>query len=46
MGGQGAVDVRVIRRCRKLETDPAKPQLIRTVCGAGHMFVPEPRGEA
>lgn len=28
---------------RKLEIDPSKPQIIRTVRGAGYMFVPEPQ---
>ena len=36
-----SIDVRVTRLRRKLEVDPAKPQLIRTVRGAGYIFVPE-----
>jgi two-component system phosphate regulon response regulator OmpR len=37
-----SIDVRVTRLRRKLEVDASKPQIIRTVRGAGYMFVPEP----
>ncbi|MFO1060918.1 MAG: response regulator [Dongiaceae bacterium] len=35
-----SVDVRITRIRRKIERDPARPRLIRTVRGAGYMFVP------
>lgn len=35
-----SVDIRIARLRRKIEPDPAKPQVIRTVRGAGYMFVP------
>jgi len=35
-----AIDLRVTRLCRKVETDPAHPEAIRTVRGVGYMFVP------
>jgi two-component system phosphate regulon response regulator OmpR len=35
-----AIDNRVMRLRRKLELDPAKPALIRSVRGVGYMFVP------
>lgn len=38
-----SIDVRVTRIRRKIEPDPAKPQVIKTVHGAGYIFVPEPR---
>jgi two-component system phosphate regulon response regulator OmpR len=38
------IDIRVSRLRRKLERDPASPEVIRTVRGAGYMFVPEPDG--
>jgi DNA-binding response OmpR family regulator len=34
------VDVQVVRLRRKIEVDPARPQLIVTERGAGYMFVP------
>jgi two-component system phosphate regulon response regulator OmpR len=39
-----SIDVRITRIRRKVEADPAKPQLIKTVRGAGYMFVPEGEG--
>lgn len=36
-----SVDIRIARIRRKVEPDPSKPRLIRTVRGAGYMFVPE-----
>lgn len=35
-----SVDLRVVRLRRKVEEDPAFPRAIRTVRGAGYMFVP------
>jgi two-component system phosphate regulon response regulator OmpR len=35
-----SVDTRVVRLRRKLEEDATKPQVIKTVRGAGYMFVP------
>jgi DNA-binding response OmpR family regulator len=35
-----AIDNRVMRLRRKVESDPAKPQAIRNVRGVGYMFVP------
>jgi two-component system OmpR family response regulator len=34
-----SIDVRIARIRRKVERDPAKPQLIKTIRGAGYMFV-------
>jgi len=38
-----SIDIRIARLRRKIEADPESPQAIRTVRGAGYMFVP-PRG--
>jgi two-component system phosphate regulon response regulator OmpR len=35
-----SIDIRVTRLRRKVEADPARPRAIRTVRGAGYMFVP------
>ena len=35
-----SIDIRIARLRRKIEVDPDKPQAIRTVRGAGYMFVP------
>jgi two-component system OmpR family response regulator len=35
-----SVDIRVTRIRKKVESDPAKPQAIKTVRGAGYMYVP------
>ena len=35
-----SIDIRIARLRRKVEEDPARPQAIRTVRGAGYMFVP------
>ena len=35
-----SVDIRVARLRRKIESDPDKPQCIRTVPGVGYMYVP------
>jgi DNA-binding response OmpR family regulator len=36
-----SIDIRITRLRRKIEVDPAKPQLIKTVRGTGYMFVPD-----
>jgi two-component system phosphate regulon response regulator OmpR len=35
-----SIDIRIARLRRKVESDPENPQAIRTVRGAGYMFVP------
>ena len=35
-----AIDNRIMRLRRKIETDPAKPEAIRSVRGVGYIFVP------
>jgi len=35
-----SIDVRVTRIRKKIEEDPAKPQVLKTVRGAGYIFVP------
>jgi two-component system phosphate regulon response regulator OmpR len=35
-----SVDIRIVRLRRKVEADPANPQVIRTIRGSGYMFVP------
>jgi two-component system phosphate regulon response regulator OmpR len=35
-----SIDIRIARLRKKIETDPDQPRLIRTVRGAGYMFVP------
>ena len=35
-----SIDVRITRIRRKVERDPGKPQIIKTMRGAGYMFVP------
>jgi two-component system phosphate regulon response regulator OmpR len=35
-----SIDIRIARLRRKVEADPENPQVIRTVRGAGYMFVP------
>ncbi len=35
-----SIDIRIARLRRKIEPDPERPRLIRTVRGAGYMFVP------
>ena len=34
-----SIDIRIARLRRKIEKDPAKPETLRTVRGAGYMFV-------
>ena len=35
-----SIDIRIARIRRKIESDPSKPQLIKTVRGAGYIFAP------
>jgi len=35
-----SIDIRIARLRRKVEEDPDRPRSIRTVRGAGYMFVP------
>ena len=39
-----AIDVRITRIRRKIEPDPSEPTFIRTVRGAGYIYVPGRRG--
>jgi two-component system phosphate regulon response regulator OmpR len=41
-----SIDIRIARLRKKVEADPEKPLLIRTVRGAGYMFVPGSRRAA
>jgi len=41
---QPAIDLRIMRIRRKIEPDPARPSVIRTVRGGGYLF--SPTGEA
>ncbi len=36
-----SIDLRVMRLRRKIEPDPEKPEVIKTVRGVGYMFVPD-----
>jgi DNA-binding response OmpR family regulator len=36
-----AIDVRITRIRKKIEPDPARPSVIRTVRGAGYLFSPD-----
>ena len=36
-----SIDIRISRIRKKIEVDPEKPQVIKTVRGAGYIFVPE-----
>jgi len=36
-----SIDIRIARLRRKIEPDPAKPTVIRTVRGAGYLFAPD-----
>ena len=38
-----SIDIRIARLRKKIEEDADKPQVIRTVRGAGYMFVPAKR---
>jgi len=35
-----SIDIRIARIRRKVEPDPERPQTIKTVRGAGYIFVP------
>ena len=35
-----SIDVRITRLRRKIESEPSRPQLIKTVRGAGYIFSP------
>jgi two-component system phosphate regulon response regulator OmpR len=35
-----SIDIRIARLRKKIEIDPDKPQLIKTVRGVGYMYVP------
>jgi two-component system phosphate regulon response regulator OmpR len=35
-----SIDIRITRLRRKIESDPNKPQILRTVRGVGYMYVP------
>jgi two-component system phosphate regulon response regulator OmpR len=37
-----SIDIRIARVRRKVEEDPENPKSIRTVRGAGYMYVPPP----
>jgi two-component system OmpR family response regulator len=37
-----SIDIRITRLRRKIEIDPENPRVIRTVRGAGYMYVPSP----
>ena len=34
-----SIDIRIARLRRKIEPDPSKPQVIKTIHGSGYMFV-------
>jgi two-component system phosphate regulon response regulator OmpR len=36
-----SIDIRIARLRRKIEADPSKPQVVKTVRGAGYIFVPK-----
>ena len=40
-----SIDIRITRLRRKIETDPAHPQIIKTVRGAGYLFAKNPKLE-
>jgi DNA-binding response OmpR family regulator len=39
-----AIDIRITRIRRKIEPDPGRPSVIRTVRGAGYVFSPDGKG--
>ena len=42
-----SIDIRIMRLRRKLEEDPAKPQILKTVRGQGYVFTAgQPRAQA
>jgi two-component system phosphate regulon response regulator OmpR len=36
-----SIDIRIARLRRKIEADPDKPKTIKTVRGAGYIFIPD-----
>jgi len=36
-----SIDLRITRIRRKIEVDPSKPDVIRTVRGAGYIYAPD-----
>jgi two-component system phosphate regulon response regulator OmpR len=41
-----SIDVRITRIRKKIEADPEKPQILKTIRGAGYMFVREGKSKA
>lgn len=41
-----SIDIHMARLRRKVEADPERPRLLRTVRGVGYMYVPDPAGAA
>ena len=39
-----SIDIRITRLRRKIEADPDKPQIIKTVRGSGYLFAPDESG--
>ncbi len=39
-----SIDIRIARLRRKIERDPQKPEIIKTVRGAGYIFLPDGQG--
>ena len=39
-----SIDIRITRLRHKIEADPDKPQIIKTVRGAGYLFAPDESG--
>ncbi len=37
-----SIDIRIARLRKKIEADPDKPQTLKTIRGAGYMFIPNP----
>jgi len=37
-----SIDVRIARIRRKVEADPSKPQVIKTIRGSGYLYSPTP----
>ena len=36
-----SIDLRIVRLRRKIEVDPAKPRVLKTVRGEGYMLIPD-----